>query len=62
MATRVTRRPEKENVDTRNCFKCFYQWELIFLMAWVLASFILQITYLTEANDIIRSMEEVEQA
>ena len=31
-------------------------------MAWGLASFILQITYLTETIDIIRNMEEVEPA
>ena len=50
--TKVRRYTEKENEDTRNCYKCFYQGEFVFIMAWTIASFCLQITQYIRANEL----------
>ena len=50
--TKVRRYTDKENVDTRNCYKCFYQSQFLLLMGWTITSFCLQIIQYTEAHEI----------
>ena len=50
--TMVRQYTEKENLDTRTCYKCFYQGQFVFLMCWTIASFCLQITQYTRAHEI----------
>ena len=59
--TRVRRYTEKENLDTRNCYKCFYQGEFLFLMGWVLSSFIYQVKFWYFVDDLNEQLIEAEQ-
>ena len=42
---------QKEQDDIRNCYKCIYWSELLIVMGWLCAAWILSITWLVALND-----------
>ena len=50
---------QKERVDTRNCYKCFYQATWLSIMGWLIASISIQITWLVAIASYNEALEEV---